>query len=86
MDRNNVAGKRGKVVLFPRVQEDRYFPGSRKCPWSAPFYYSMSTGTRLVEYEAEKLLLSNARIKNKWSQTANPPDFLSNETFTVVYK
>jgi len=84
MDRNNVAGTRGKVVLFPPEQKDLCFPGSRKCPWGPPFFYSISTGTRLVVYKVEQLLLSSARIKNKWSQTATPPDFLRNETFTLV--
>jgi len=45
----------------------------------------MDTGTRLLHYKAEQLLLSSARIKNQWSQNSTPLDFLSKENFTVVY-
>jgi hypothetical protein len=84
MDRNNLFGTRGTVVLFPPGQGDLYFPGSRKCLWGPPFFYSMGTGTRRPEYEAEQLFLSSARKKNKWSQTTIPPYFLHKENFTVV--
>ena len=36
------------------------------------------------EYEAEQLFLPSARIKNRWSQAASPPDFLGKEYFKVV--
>jgi len=45
----------------------------------------MDPGTRLLDYKAEQLLLSSARIKNQWSQNSTPPDLLRKENFTVVY-